>query len=580
MKKRAGILFASSMLLLTAVTSACSSNNENESSSSNAPESPSATATASASASSGPVDPLGKYDPPIDVSTVRILSNSVKFKGEETIDNNVWYQEYEKKLGIKLKNEWSVVGDEPGGQGEQKMNVSIASGSLPDIVPLNASQLKQLADAGKLADLTEVYEKYASPMTKQILTSSGPTALESAKFDGKLLAIPAVNSVYNGTPLLWIRTDWMKKLNLEAPKTMDDVYAIMDAFVNQDPDGNGKKDTYGIALNKDLYGFFGAVEGFFNSYHAYPRFGGTGNWIEDGSGNLAFGSIQPEVKTALGKLQELYKKGYIDREFGVKDWAKEKELIVSGKIGLFYGAMSAPIVMNEIKTTDPNADWKAFPLASADGQPAKPEVVGIALGNPQYLAVTKNAKNPEALMKLINLFFEISYGKSYSQEEHDKLGTSPTDGVERWMYSIYTGEPEKNLATHRLIKEIVAGTKSESDVSSEQMGAYRSVMKARNGEKLEPIDWALDRVFGPENSAFQVVDQYVNDNMLQPNAYTSVSTSTMLKRDATLQKLELETFSKIIMGDPLDNFDKFVDNWKKLGGDEMTKEVNEWKKSR
>ncbi|QJD85013.1 extracellular solute-binding protein [Cohnella herbarum] len=580
MKKRAGLLALSVIMGSSLVVSACSSNNNNESSSSNAASSPAATSTSAASpAATETMDPLGKYDPPIDVSTVRILSNTVKFINGETIDDNVWIKEYEKVLGIKLKNEWAVTGDEPGGQGEQKMNVTIASGSLPDIVPLNATQLKQLADAGKLADLTDIYEKYASPMTKDILTSSGTTALESATFDGKLLAIPSVSSIYNGVPLLWVRTDWLKKLNLEAPKTMDDVFSIMDAFVNRDPDGNNKKDTYGIALNKDLYGFFAGLEGFFNSYHAYPRNVGTGNWVEDGNGNLAFGSIQPEVKVALGKLQELYKKGYIDREFGVKDWAKEKELIVAGKIGLFYGQMSAPIIMNDIKTNDPNAEWQAFPLASVDGQPAKPEVSGIALGNPQYLAVTKNAKNPEALIKMINLFFEVNYGTSYTLDQVKQLATGE-DGIERWMYSIYTAEPEKNLNTHRLVKEVVEGKKDASVITNEQRGAYESVMLKLNGEEMKPIDWALDRVFAPENSSFSVIDQYVNNNMLQPNAFAAISTDTMLKRDATLQKLELETFTKIIMGDSLDKFDKFVENWKKLGGDDMTKEANEWYKAR
>ncbi|WP_375527811.1 extracellular solute-binding protein [Paenibacillus terreus] len=523
---------------------------------------------------------FGKYEPSIYVSTVRILSPAMRFENGETIDSNVWYQEYEKKLGIKLKNEWSVTGDEPGGQGEQKMNVTIASGSLPDIVPLTASQLRQLADAGKLADITEVFEKYASPMTKDIFSQAGSAPLASATFDGKLLAIPTVASINNGVPLIFIRTDWMDKLNLKPPKTMDDVYKIMDAFVNQDPDGNGKKDTYGMALNKDLYGFFATLEGFFNSYHAYPRYGGKANWVEDGNGNLIFGSIQPEVKTALGKLQELYKKGYIDREFGVKDWSKEKELVASGKIGLYYGGMSTPIVINDMRMNDPNADWQAFPLVSVDDQPVKPQVDGIALGSPQYLAVSKDAKNPEALIKMINLFFEVFYGKSYTTEQVDKLGTSPTDGVERWMYSIYTGEPEKNLNTHRLLKEIVNGSKDKSALNNEQKSAYTSVMKALSGEKLEPMEWALNRVFGPENSSFNVIDQYVNDNMLQPNAFAAVSTSTMLKRDSTLQKLELETFSKIIMGEPLDSFDQFVENWKKLGGDEMTKEVNDWYKSR
>jgi putative aldouronate transport system substrate-binding protein len=572
MIKRKNLLALSIVLILSLMLSACGSGGKAQDNTV-AERDGGANPTQDAVSANPEERYLGKYDPAIEVTTVRILSPSVKFINGETIDDNVWYQEYEEKLGIKLTNDWTVVGDEPGGQGEQKMNVSIASGDLPDIVPVNASQLRQLAEADKLVDLTEIYEQYASPLTKEILVSSGPEALASATFDGKLLAIPAPTSKIDGAPMIWIRADWMEKLGLEPPKTMDDVFQIMEAFVTRDPDGNEKDDTYGMAMDKDLYGLFG-LEGFFNSYHAYPRQNGVGNWIKDKDGNIVFGSIQPEVKTALAKLQELYKKGYIDPEFGVKDWNKENELIVSGKIGLWFGNMPAPLVLQNLKDNDPNAEIIPYPLVSVDNQPAKAQIPGINLKVPQYLAVTKGTQNPEALLKMINLYIEVSYGTSYTQEEVDRLNTNPVDGIERWMYSIYSAEPEKNLNTHRVIKDILNGEKDASIITNEQMGAYRSIMKYVNGEETETIDWALNRVFSPEKSSFSVIDYYEKNDLLLPSAFSQIMTETMVKRDSTLHKLELQTFTNIILGEPLDIFDEFVENWKKLGGDEMTMEVN------
>jgi len=573
MKKQSAVLVTSVLLIFSLLVSACSSNNVPA----NKGNEENANTNDSQSIESQTPEELqfGKYEPAIELSTVRILSPSVKFVNGETIDNNVWYQEYENKLGIKLTNEWTVTGDEPGGQGEQKMNVSISSGALPDIVPLNATQLRQLAEADKLADLTEIYEKYASPLTKEILMSSGTAAIDSATFDGKLLAIPAPTSRIDQAPMVWIRADWMEKLGLQPPKTMDDVFQIMEAFVNQDPDDNGKKDTYGMAIHKDLYGGLSGIEGFFNSYHAYARQDGKGNWVTSNEGNLEFGSIQPEVKNALEKLQQLYKEGYIDPEFGVKDWNKEKELIVAGKIGLWFGAMPAPLILQDLKNNDPEADIQPFALASVDGDTVKSQVPGINLKNPSYLAVSNTSAHPEALIKLINLYTEISYGTSYSQEEREKLDTSPVDGVERWMYSIYTAEPEKNLNVHRTIKDVISGQKDESAITVAQLDAYNSAKKAINGEDMETIEWALNGIFGVENSAFSVIDYYVNNELLIPSAFNQVMTETMAKRDATLHKLELETFTKIILGESIDSFDTFVENWKKLGGDEMTKEVNE-----
>jgi len=54
----------------------------------------------------------------------------------------------------------------------------------------------------------------------------------------------------------------------------------------------------------------------------------------------------------------------------------------------------------------------------------------------------------------------------------------------------------------------------------------------------------------------------------------------MSDKNATLTKMEYETFTKIIMGAaPIEEFDKFVENWYKLGGEQMTNEVNEWGKT-
>jgi putative aldouronate transport system substrate-binding protein len=58
--------------------------------------------------------------------------------------------------------------------------------------------------------------------------------------------------------------------------------------------------------------------------------------------------------------------------------------------------------------------------------------------------------------------------------------------------------------------------------------------------------------------------------------FASMPTQTKGENNATLDTRELEVFTKIIIGDSLDNFDKFVDEWYKLGGEQMTNEVNAW----
>ncbi|MBM7564258.1 extracellular solute-binding protein [Paenibacillus sacheonensis] len=509
-------------------------------------------------------EPLGKYDPPIEVSTVRIINDTYKFAEGDTIDNNVWYKAYADELGIKIKNDWVVSGDGVGGPGEQKMNVSIASGDLPDIIPVNPNQLQQLIDADLVMDMTDVFEKYASPLTKEIMNADGGYAMKSASSGGKLMALPNTGSSMDGAAMIWLRSDWLKKLNLPEPKTMDDVYAIIDAFTNQDPDGNNKKDTVGIALNKDIMGGYAGLDGFFNAFHAYP-----GIWFKDASGKLVNGSVQPETKAALAKLAELYKSGQIDKEFGVKDGGKAGESQGAGKNGFSFGQMWNPLwPMVSSKDNDPNAEWQSYPLASVDDQPARPQVT-LAVGG--YYAVNKKAKHPEAAVKLMNLYIEKSFGES---SDPNKYGNA--NGLEVFKYAIeLASPPTKNLDAHKAVTEALKSGDA-SKLNPEQTLYYdkiSSYLKKENGTNER---WAYDRVFG-ETGSFVVIDKYVSENLLMNNEFYGAPTPTMVSKGSSLKKMELEVFTKIIMGSsPIDAFDKFVKDWNSVGGEAMTKEVNEW----
>ncbi len=347
------------------ITTACSDkkNDSNVAKPSESASASGAEASSTPGASAEPqIDPLGKYDPPIEVTAVRDLPASIAFREGESIDNNVWSREYEERLGIKIKYLWTSNSDYP-----QRINVAIASGELPDIFSVNALQLKQLVDAGQIEDLTQVYEQYASPLTKQIMAGD-PNQMASAAFDGKQMALPRAGSPYDSSQVLWIRADWLKKLKLSEPQTMEDVFKIAEAFTTQDPDGNQKNDTFGLALTKDLQqGGFANLQGFFNGFHAY-----TDTWVKDDSGQLVYGSVQPEMKAALAKLQEMYKGGIIDKEFAVKDGSKVMEALVSGKIGISYGAWWNPAwPLQAVKDQDPTAEWKAYGIPSIDDKASK-----------------------------------------------------------------------------------------------------------------------------------------------------------------------------------------------------------------
>jgi putative aldouronate transport system substrate-binding protein len=83
-------------------------------------------------------------------------------------------------------------------------------------------------------------------------------------------------------------------------------------------------------------------------------------------------------------------------------------------------------------------------------------------------------------------------------------------------------------------------------------------------------------VFGPEGS-YSIIDYYNNKNLGIYSEFQGAATPTMSQKMSSLKKMQDEAFTKIIMGQsPISAFDKFVEDWKKLGGDRITEEVNEW----
>ena len=497
------------------------------------------------------------YDPPIELTAWRFLSSAIQFENGDTIEDNIYIDRFLSDLGIKLTYDW-VVAEE---QFDQKMNVSIASGDLPDLMWLKAAQLKELAQEGELYDLTDLFDQYANEYAKETLMAD-MNQFDTAKVDGRLYAIPHTASSFDSLGVLFIRTDWLQKLNLPEPTTLAELETIIRAFATQDPDGNGVDDTYGLALQKEFYKHAHAsAVGLFYGYHAYPM-----SWIETEDGSLAYGSVQPEMRDALLKLQEWYKEGLIDPEFGVKDKAKVKETVSAGKVGVVYGTMSsAGAFLDASVVNDPNCDWKAYPVLSADDQPATP-ITKMPVS--RYYAISADCEHPEAIIKLLNWSHQSAYG----EQEDNSLSISES-GIAVWQYNVIGDEnPGKNLNAFKKIRTAFE-TGDPSALNTEERGYYDRILTWRNDRN--PDGWTQDRIFG-ENSSFAVIEQYVDSGNYITNKFYGTPTDSMNKYMATLEAMEAETFTSIIMGEDISAFDKYVEDFYKLGVTEITEEVNAW----
>lgn len=170
-------------------------------------------------------DPFGKYEPSIDITTMMLEDNIRNVPENMTMDSNPWidlFKEYGINVSYKISGSASDL--------DTKLNMAIATEDLPDIMQVTASQFQELSEAGYLADLTEVFETYASPETKAMYMQDGGIMMQNGYVDGKLVGLALPQGYQDFIPIVSIRSDWLEECGLDAPKTMDELWNIAKTF--------------------------------------------------------------------------------------------------------------------------------------------------------------------------------------------------------------------------------------------------------------------------------------------------------------------------------------------------------------
>jgi putative aldouronate transport system substrate-binding protein len=431
----------------------------------------------------------------------------------------------------------------------------------------------------QLADLTEVYNQYASPAVRQMMDSSNGIALDAVTFDGKIMGIPALTVPDDGYQLMWIRKDWLDKLGLEIPKTIDEVEAVAQAFVTEDPGGNGAGKTIGIVgpqsgglIHADFLqptnGNF-AFDPIFFSYKAYPGF-----WVEGPDGKATYGSILPETKTALAKLADLYKKGLIDPELGVR--SDSAAPITGGQVGIYFGEWwNGYWPLPDAVKNNPEANWQAYAVPlDAEG------MWNPHQGTPatSFVVVRKGYEHPEAAMKIVNL-------NNRDESKMDMSVGSNQDQVLRLPQAMY----DEGQVTYQAMLDVLMGKAKAEDFADPKYDVYKLLKDdvAKIGTaKLAPFDnmdiknWDTTSSVWSRSYSILVGNGAIynpiggKDKVNVVFSMTYAPTPLVTTKWANLQALEAAVFLKIIRGDePIDAFDQFVTDWKAQGGDDLTAEI-------
>lgn len=507
-----------------------------------------------------------KYDPEVTITTVWGVDPELKFKNGESIENNVATKWAKDKFGINIKSLWSIT-DTNGAFGT-KLRLSMSSGQdMPDVVTIGTADstiAQDLIDSGLYAEVGTMFDKYASDTWKEAMAQD-PNVWNQYSRDGKRMGLPVLDYAYNHDYVLWIRQDWLDKLNMQAPKTIDELEKVMDAFKNQNPDGLApdKVTPLSIGFKTTLNTWMGDPSWIFGAYGTLPQ-----QWNLDADGKLEYGSVNEGMKQGLEKLKDWLAKGYIPQEAALWDENKTAEPAVAGTSGILPGPywMSGWPLQDTVKNS-PNAVWAPIEIpAGPDGTVMRH---GTQFTNGVTLISTK-MKNPEAFFTYQNYLFE-----NYANPE-------PGSEMDNGLFAGYDYELDAN--GKMIDNDKIAGgyvnsvrymlVRDGARIPDAQMKALLNL--ADGAEPTTRLEKDVAVNYGKDTPAAAKVLLAQEDKSFK-NMFTGPTTETMKSKMDYLNKIENQTFNEIIYGNkPLDAFDTFVATWKSGGGDQITKEVNEW----
>lgn len=279
---------------------------------------------------------------PVDISVMAFTFASKP--PESTGDTNAIGKEIIKHTNVNYTINWVNANNY-----KDKLNVMLASGDLPDLtLAMDAYEptIRRMALDGAFWDLTPYISQYPH------LARFPKQTWDNTKINGKNYGIPNIRPLEGGS-YLNIRKDWLDKLGLPMPKTMDDFYKVLKAFTKDDPDGNGKADTFGFTN----YPFY-----FFTDTFLGANTSSSGGYkLKDGK--LVNAYYEPEFRQGLVWLANAYKEGLMPPDYVVMKDSQHKDFMKTGKAGVYVDPVNSAYTTAQVELN------KTFPKAVVEPIP-------------------------------------------------------------------------------------------------------------------------------------------------------------------------------------------------------------------
>ncbi|MDE6053654.1 MAG: extracellular solute-binding protein [Lachnospiraceae bacterium] len=490
--------------------------------------------------------------------------NTGRYGSGEDINNNPMVNLAVEKLGIKM--ETTLLGGDAGNYDTKLRLALTGSEDLPDVFPVYGTQMiADMIESGRAKDITNDIEQYMPERLKEIYQQFPETYYPLTK-DGKIYGIACCPALTEGQVMI-IRQDWLDNLGLKAPTNMDEFESVIKAFTEDDPDGNGKKDTYGFTYSgNDLYntGWVADPVSLFsaNSGKFIP-----GAWREDENGNLMYGSIHEGNRKTLERMAQWHANGWIFQEAAATGAWDAMNQFTEGKAGIFIGRPWAINSVRDVTTVAPDAVITAYPnICQDNGDPT----YQAAQVNDGWLMFNAAFEHMDKFFEYYDWIYDAAFGTGDFQYGY----------LQDYDYDIVNDEVvfDSALFDPPVTDPFMPGksTVLKNSPALDGMQAYASVASGKEPGSSAEIRAAADFGVVPDMANGYALANEHRDELL-PNMFNAEPTATMKKSWEQLQTMEKQVYTNIIYGnESTEAFDKFVEDWKAQGGDQITQEVNEW----
>lgn len=297
----------------------------------------------------------------------------------------VW-QEAAKRTNVSLKGTISLSNSNE----EETFNLMMSSGNLADIIGyVDASSLEKLGRDGGMIPLNDLIKEHA-PNIQKVLDEDARFRQTAYSLDGNIYQIPK-NQELKAAEFWWIRQDWLDKLNLKAPTTVDELHDVLYAFRNEDPNGNGLKDEIPLF---DRAGWKQPDEYLYlwdTSLEFYPR-----------DGQMKYEPLEENFKTGVTNMIKWYQEGLIDPEIFTRG-ASSRDTLLGGDVGgCTHDCVSTANYNTTLQETIPGFQMVAIAPPADQNGVVKERVSrypGVGWG------ISSQCKDPVTVIKFMDYFF-------------------------------------------------------------------------------------------------------------------------------------------------------------------------------